>query len=142
RGWRRAARRREPWVGAAPVASRRGREHSTGRRAGGRLARGANPPDSGILVPPADHSASLRSNVARRTKMLGYVTLGTNDLDRAAKFYDALLGELGAKRGFSNDRVISWSAGEGTPGLGVAKPYDGKEACIGNGTMVALACDS
>lgn len=74
--------------------------------------------------------------------MIGYVTLGTNDLERAAKFYDALLGEIGGKRGFSNDHIISWSAGEGTPGLGVAKPFDGNEACVGNGTMVALACDS
>jgi catechol 2,3-dioxygenase-like lactoylglutathione lyase family enzyme len=30
--------------------------------------------------------------------MIGYVTLGTNDLKRAAAFYDALLGEIGAKR--------------------------------------------
>ena len=30
--------------------------------------------------------------------MIGYVTLGTNDLQRAAAFYDALLGEIGAKR--------------------------------------------
>ena len=30
--------------------------------------------------------------------MIGYVTIGTNDLPRAAKFYDALLADLGAKR--------------------------------------------
>ena len=30
--------------------------------------------------------------------MIGYVTLGTNDLPRAAAFYDALLSEIGAKR--------------------------------------------
>ncbi len=74
--------------------------------------------------------------------MIGYVTLGTNDLERAARFYDALLAELGAKRGFATDRVISWSTGETSPGLGVIKPFDGKAACVGNGTMVALACDS
>lgn len=74
--------------------------------------------------------------------MIGYVLLGTNDLDRAAKFYDDVLGLLGAKRGFSNDRVISWAAGEHSPGIGVCKPYDGKTACVGNGTMVAIACDS
>jgi catechol 2,3-dioxygenase-like lactoylglutathione lyase family enzyme len=30
--------------------------------------------------------------------MIGYVTIGTNDLQRSAAFYDALLAELGAKR--------------------------------------------
>ena len=30
--------------------------------------------------------------------MIGYITLGTNDIERAARFYDALLAELGAKR--------------------------------------------
>lgn len=74
--------------------------------------------------------------------MIGYVTLGTNDLARAAKFYDALLAELGAKRYLEMDRLVAWTAGEGRPGIGVCKPFDGKEACIGNGSMVALAVDS
>lgn len=74
--------------------------------------------------------------------MIGYVTLGTNDLERAAKFYDALLGELGAKRFMEMDRLIAWSAGEQSPGIGVCKPFDGNDACIGNGSMVALAVDS
>jgi catechol 2,3-dioxygenase-like lactoylglutathione lyase family enzyme len=74
--------------------------------------------------------------------MIGYVTLGTNDLARAAKFYDALLGELGAKRTLESDRFVSWSAGAGGPSLGVIKPHDGKAATSGNGAMVALAVDS
>jgi predicted lactoylglutathione lyase len=74
--------------------------------------------------------------------MIGYVTLGTNDLARAAKFYDALLGEIGGKRSLESERFVSWSAGEGGPGLGVIKPYDGKTATPGNGAMVALAVDS
>ncbi len=74
--------------------------------------------------------------------MIGYVTLGTNDLERAGKFYDALLGQLGAKRHMENERLIAWSGGEGVPGIGVCKPYDGNPACIGNGSMVALAVDS
>jgi predicted lactoylglutathione lyase len=73
--------------------------------------------------------------------MIGYVTLGTNDLARAAKFYDALLGEIGGKRILESDKFVSWSAGGG-PGLGVIKPHDGKAATVGNGTMVALALDS
>jgi catechol 2,3-dioxygenase-like lactoylglutathione lyase family enzyme len=74
--------------------------------------------------------------------MIGYVTLGTNDLQRAAKFYDAVLGQLGAKRHMEMDRLISWSAGDGSPGIGVCKPYDGQDASIGNGSMVALHVDS
>jgi catechol 2,3-dioxygenase-like lactoylglutathione lyase family enzyme len=74
--------------------------------------------------------------------MIGYVTLGTNDLDRAATFYDALLAEIGGKRRMASDRLVSWSTGENSPGFGVIKPYDGKEACVGNGTMVALVVDS
>jgi catechol 2,3-dioxygenase-like lactoylglutathione lyase family enzyme len=74
--------------------------------------------------------------------MIGYVTLGTNDMKRAAKFYDALLAEVGGKRGMETDRFISWSAGPTSPGIGVIKPFDGKAASVGNGMMVALMCDS
>jgi catechol 2,3-dioxygenase-like lactoylglutathione lyase family enzyme len=41
--------------------------------------------------------------------MIGYTTLGTNNMDRAAKFYDALLGEFGAKRAMETDRLILWA---------------------------------
>jgi len=74
--------------------------------------------------------------------MIGYVTLGTNDLARAAKFYDTLFAEIGGKRRMESDRFISWSAGEASPGFGVIKPFDGKPATPGNGAMVALAIDS
>ena len=56
--------------------------------------------------------------------MIGYVTIGTNDLPRAAKFYDALLGEVGAKRMMENEQFIAWSVRPDKPGLGVTKPFD------------------
>ncbi len=74
--------------------------------------------------------------------MIGYVTLGTNDFARAAKFYDALLGTLGAKRAMDMETFIAWGAGPGQPMLSVTKPFDGKVATVGNGVMVALAVDS
>ena len=74
--------------------------------------------------------------------MIGYVTLGTNDLPRAAAFYDALLGEIGAKRMMENEQFIAWSVTDGQPGLGVTKPFDKKAATVGNGVMVALMVDS
>ncbi len=74
--------------------------------------------------------------------MIGYVTLGANDFARAAKFYDALLGTLGAKRAMDMDTFIAWAAGPGQPMLSIIKPFDGKAATVGNGVMVALAVDS
>jgi predicted lactoylglutathione lyase len=74
--------------------------------------------------------------------MIGYVTIGTNDLERAASFYDALLGEIGAKRMMENDQFVAWSVKPDQPGLGVTKPFDKKPATVGNGVMVALMVDS
>ncbi|MEJ2534906.1 MAG: VOC family protein [Gammaproteobacteria bacterium] len=71
--------------------------------------------------------------------MIGYVTLGTNDLARAASFYDALLAEIGARRFMESDQFIAWATDPGQPALSVTKPYDGKAATVGNGVMVALA---
>jgi catechol 2,3-dioxygenase-like lactoylglutathione lyase family enzyme len=74
--------------------------------------------------------------------MIGYVTLGTNDIPRAAKFYDALLGSIGATRMMENDHFIAWSAPGAGPALSVIKPFDQKPATVGNGVMIALAMDS
>lgn len=73
--------------------------------------------------------------------MIGYVTLGTNDLDKSAAFYDALFAEMGAKRIMEGDAFIAWGAAMDKPSLGVIKPYDGNAASVGNGVMIALACD-
>lgn len=74
--------------------------------------------------------------------MIGYTTLGTNDIARAARFYDALLAELGAKRAMEMDTFIAWAVAPGTPMVSVIKPHDGKPATVGNGVMVALAASS
>lgn len=74
--------------------------------------------------------------------MIGYTTVGTNDLPRAVAFYDALLGELGAKRFMEFETFVAWSTGRNSPGFSVAKPYNGQPATVGNGVMIALAVDS
>jgi predicted lactoylglutathione lyase len=74
--------------------------------------------------------------------MIGYVTLGTNDLDRAERFYDALLAELGGKRIMANDRMRFYGFGAGKPLLAICTPHDQKKATSGNGTMVALSAGS
>ena len=70
--------------------------------------------------------------------MIGYMTLGTNDLARATAFYDRIAAELGSHRVMDNDRFIVWGPADGGPGLGLAPPFDGKPATVGNGVMVAL----
>ena len=74
--------------------------------------------------------------------MIGYVTLGTNDLEKAAAFYDELFAVIGAGRFMDTDHFIAWAVKPGQPAVSVTKPFDGKKATVGNGTMVALAVDS
>jgi len=75
--------------------------------------------------------------------MIGYVTLGTNDLPRAAAFYDELLALLGAGRFMElEDEFIAWAVAPDKPAISVTKPNDGNPATVGNGMMVALAVDS
>ena len=73
--------------------------------------------------------------------MIGYVTLGTNDFETAASFYDDLLAVIDASREWDTDRFITWSNGKGAS-VSLVKPYDGEPASAGNGTMVALRAGS
>ena len=70
--------------------------------------------------------------------MIGYVTLGTSDLERAAKFYDPIAKEFGVGRMMDFDMFIAWGEPGGAPGVAATKPFDGQAASVGNGTMVAL----
>ncbi len=74
--------------------------------------------------------------------MIGYITLGTNDLDRAAGFYDSLLEVIGAKRTMEEDGFIAWGVTPEAPGLAATKPFNEEAATVGNGTMVALMVES
>ena len=74
--------------------------------------------------------------------MVGYVTLGTNDLKRATEFYDALLGELGAKQFMNDGRIVAWGRDAGAAMLAVCTPFDEGVATVGNGVMVALNAGS
>ena len=73
--------------------------------------------------------------------MKGYVTLGTNDLDSAAHFYEQLLESIGVKRQRETPRAVYFGDESGTE-LVVITPADGKSATSGNGTMVALRIDN
>jgi len=75
--------------------------------------------------------------------MIGYVTIGSNDLNRARGFYDQLMPVLGAGRIMEfGDNFTMYGTGMGKPGLAVCKPYNGDQAATGNGNMSALVCDT
>ena len=71
--------------------------------------------------------------------MIGYVTIGTNDLARARAFYDAVLSLLGAKLLYATETMVAWGTSMDGPTLMVTLPYDGATATVGNGGMVALS---
>lgn len=70
--------------------------------------------------------------------MIGYVTLGTNDLAANAPFYDAIAKEMGVGRMMEFDTFIAWGTWDGGAGIGLTKAFDGNPATVGNGVMVAL----
>ncbi|KPF71002.1 glyoxalase [alpha proteobacterium AAP81b] len=70
--------------------------------------------------------------------MIGYVTLGTNDLAKGAVFYDAIAAEMGVGRMMEFPGFVAWGTMGGAPGVALTKPFDGQPASIGNGVMVAL----
>lgn len=74
--------------------------------------------------------------------MIGYVTVGTKDIEKAAKFYDELLAGIGAKRFMEMETFIAWANDPKACGFSVTKPFDGNPATVGNGVMVAFAVDS
>ena len=74
--------------------------------------------------------------------MIGYVTIGTNKFDDAAKFYDELFGLIGAGRILEDDTFVAWGRSMKEPGVSIAKPFDGNPATVGNGVMIAIAVDS
>jgi catechol 2,3-dioxygenase-like lactoylglutathione lyase family enzyme len=75
--------------------------------------------------------------------MLGYATIGTNDLPRALAFYDALMAEVGATRLMETPHGFTmYGVTLRKPALAITPPYDGKKATAGNGNMLALTLDA
>jgi predicted lactoylglutathione lyase len=70
--------------------------------------------------------------------MIGYVTLGTNDFERAIAFYDSLLAELDAKQFMKTDRMVAWGNDPAACMLAICKPFNEESATVGNGVMPAL----
>ena len=74
--------------------------------------------------------------------MIGYVTLGTNDREKAVKYYDDLLGEIGVGRIMKEDHFDAWGTTFGEPMFLIMNPFNEEPATVGNGVMVALYMDN
>jgi catechol 2,3-dioxygenase-like lactoylglutathione lyase family enzyme len=74
--------------------------------------------------------------------MYSHVTLGTTDMDRSEKFYDAVMGALGHPVLFkAPGRVLAYGTNTGEK-LFIVFPFDGKEARAGNGVHAAFKVDA
>ena len=70
--------------------------------------------------------------------MIGYVTLGVSDLERAKTFWCELLSELGCDYVVGNERVSLIGKGQDSPMIGVCLPWDGEACSPGNGNMISI----
>lgn len=70
--------------------------------------------------------------------MIGYVTLGTNDFDKALNFYDELLALIDERRLWTKGSMAAWGVSRNLPSMCISKPFNGAEATNGNGMMVAI----
>ena len=62
--------------------------------------------------------------------MIGYVTLGTNELAKAAAFYDELFSVIGASRVYEGDNFVAWSTGPGAPAVSSRNCPDGPDRTV------------
>lgn len=76
--------------------------------------------------------------------MIGYVMVGTNNIEASAKFYDAVLDTFGLTRGLTDSDYVGYGS-KTTPEkieFYLTKPFDGEKATFGNGTMIAMIVGS
>src|SRR5258706_16157411 len=89
---------------------------------------------------PLDGRSSGANHASlERRSMIGYVTLGTNDLARSTVFYDAIAKELGTGRMMETEQFVAWGAPGGAAGIGLTKPFDCRPATGGNGVLGGAA---
>ena len=76
--------------------------------------------------------------------MIGFVMVGTNDLDKAINYYDALLESIDLKRAVTNEKYAGYSSKERPEDIEfyVTNPVDKKKATHGNGTQISFAVNS
>lgn len=87
-----------------------------------------------------DGGCDGRGLCAGSDAMFSHVMIGTNDLERSKKFYDAALGTLGVKPGFVDKHRVFWRTAAGT--FGVSIPINGETATFANGGTIGFACET
>jgi len=70
--------------------------------------------------------------------MIGYVTIGVSDMQKAREFYGALFNDMGGEELFGFDRIKFYGKNKSEPMLAICTPFDEKPAACGNGTMVSF----
>ena len=70
--------------------------------------------------------------------MLNHVTIGVAELGRAIKFYDSLLGVIGAKELWSTQAMKMYGTAPDVPRVAICTPFNGEPQHPGNGTMIAF----
>ena len=70
--------------------------------------------------------------------MIGYTTIGSDNLEHSGAFYDELFALLGATRIMEEADLVAWGTSEAGTMFSIHLPADGKSASIGNGVMIAL----
>lgn len=71
---------------------------------------------------------------------INHISLGTNEFDRAAAFYDAVLATIGVKRIMSHPGAIAY--GKEFPEFWLVTPVNDEAASVGNGTHVGFMASS
>jgi catechol 2,3-dioxygenase-like lactoylglutathione lyase family enzyme len=70
--------------------------------------------------------------------MFSHVTIGTNDVAKAKRFYDAALAPLGLTALAAYPEGVGYGAAGGRPQFWIVRPLDKKAASVGNGVTVGL----
>ena len=76
--------------------------------------------------------------------MIGFVMLGTNNLDKATKFYDTLLNAIELQRVVSNEKYVGYASKENIDEVEfyITNPVNKEKATFGNGTQISFLVNS
>lgn len=74
--------------------------------------------------------------------MIGYITLGADDIEATGAFYDKLFAQLPVVRVYEYEKFIAWGTSTESILFCITKPFDGEKSSVGNGVMIALKANS
>lgn len=74
--------------------------------------------------------------------MIGYITLGADDIEATGAFYDTLFEKLPVFRVYEYEKFIAWGTSKSDVLFGITKPFNEENATSGNGIMIGLKATS